>query len=185
MGQLCSVPPPTASPPLLCTSSSSSTNFSLFLPLFCRQICLSVSFSFFSSSPPTLEGPADDAAASQLLWEGCSLLVRAWRDVVLPLRLCHVWEGSSLSGGSSASFVSIEGSCWDEQSLRGSGLDAVLWGGRAGSGKGATSSWRLHHRWSSNFGDVGLYNNMQEKQVKSCFKAKNGRESFLLQKTSN
>lgn len=166
MGQLCSVPPPAASPPLLCTSSSSSTNFSLFLPFFSRQICLSVSFSFLSSSRPTL---VDDATASQLLWEGCGLLVKAWRDVVLSLRLCHVWEGSGLSGGSGATLVCIEGSCWDKQSLSGPGLDAVLWRGKAGSGKEATSSRRSHHRWSSNFGDVGLYNNMQEKNKSRPF----------------
>lgn len=74
MGQLCRPTPPAASPSpltLVCTSSSSlfSSRLSDALPWLVRICLLSspVSFPFLSSSTPTLDGPADAAAAPSQL----------------------------------------------------------------------------------------------------------------------
>lgn len=135
MGQLSSAaPPPAAAPPspltILCTSSSSlsSTTSSLFSGSFCRETRLSDTLSWFvrsclltgpdcsppalqPSSPPTVEGPADAAAPTQLWRDGCGLLAR---------------EDSCLSGRSDTGLICTERSCWEELSRRRSGLDEVL-----------------------------------------------------------
>lgn len=145
MGQLCSPPLPAASPSpltLLCTASSSlsPSTSSLFLHFSCGETRL-----------PNAAAADDDGPV--WMWrEGCGLLLRSWTKGAFPLWLCLLWEQSCPSDVALSSSVRVERACLEELSLTGSGLDE----GGASSGKGATSSPRSPHRWSSGVSALAL-----------------------------
>lgn len=142
MGQLCSSalppppPPPAAFPSSLTTVFTSSCSFTSspsFWHIFCTETGL------FAA--------VDDADA----------VGRHWGAVVWSLWHCLGSEESCVSGGAASGGICAERAGWGELVLAGSGPDEVLRKCGDGSGKGATSSLRSHHRWSSCFSVGALY----------------------------